>query len=176
MEDNLKIDYRLQMGALKDSSLLNKFMYLMYQELFPHQHDFSHLTETVNQYFSTNTPLWFVKKAEKQVSSDLIVACLWMGSAIDQVIGERYAHIFLIFVLPEYRKQGIGTYLIKVAENWAKARGDRQIGLQVFTNNQPALNLYNHLGFEARSISMIKPLSKIANPPTSRFEKFPKLR
>ncbi|MDJ0687133.1 MAG: GNAT family N-acetyltransferase [Xenococcaceae cyanobacterium MO_188.B32] len=174
MEDNLQIGYQLKMGSLRDSSLLNKFMYLMYQELFPHQQDFSHLTETVNQYFSPHTPLWFVKRAEKQASSDLTVACLWMGNAIDQVIGERYAHIFLIFVLPEYRKQGIGTYLIKVAENWAKARGDRQIGLQVFTNNQPALSLYSHLGFQAQSLSMIKPLFKIPNPQVQTFEKFPK--
>ena len=176
MENNLQIDYQLKMGSLKDSSLLNKFMYLTYQELFPHQHDFSHLTETVNKYFSTHTPLWFVQKAEKQASSDLTVACLWMGSAIDQVIGERYAHIFLIFVLPEYRKQGIGTTLIRVAENWAKARGDRQIGLQVFTNNQPALNLYQHLGFQTQSISMIKPLFKSPNPQAQTFEKFPKIR
>ena len=176
MEDNLQDGYKLRRGTLKDSSLLNKFMYLTYQELFPHQHDFSHLAETVSNYFSSQTPLWFVQREENQISADLTVACLWMGNAIDQVRGERYAHIFLIFVLPEYRKQGIGTYLIKVAENWAKARGDRQIGLQVFTNNQPALSLYHHLGFQTQSISMIKPLFKIPNPPTQLFEKFPKIR
>ena len=158
MGANLPIGYQLKIGSLKDSSLLGKFMYLTYQELFPHQQDFSHLTETVNKYFSIHTPLWLVHRGEKQVSSELPVACLWMGNAIDQVSGERYAHIFLIFVLPEHRKQGIGTTLIKVAENWAKARGDRQIGLQVFTDNQPALNLYHHLGFKTQSMAMIKPL------------------
>lgn len=163
MGDNRQIDYQLRMGSLKDNSLLHKFMYLTYQELFPHQHDFSHLTETVNKYFSMRTPLWFVQKKEKQVSADLNVACLWMGNAIDQIEGERYAHIFLIFVLPKYRRQGIGTTLIRAAEAWSKARGDRQIGLQVFTNNEPALNLYRHLGFQTQSISMIKPLSRILN-------------
>ncbi len=176
MEDNLGVGYQLRMGSFRDSSLLNKFMYLMYQELFPEQKDFSHLTETVNKYFSTHTPLWFVQKVEEEVSADLTVACLWMGNAIDQVKGERYGHIFLIFVLPEYRKQGIGTYLIKTAEKWAKARGDRQIGLQVFNNNQPALNLYHHLGFQPQSISMIKPLFTIPNPQAQTFEKFPKIR
>ena len=159
MSADLPIGYQLRMGSLKDSSLLDKFMYLTYQELFPNQHDFSHLTETVSKYFSVNTPLWLVQRAGKPLSSeinDLTVACLWMGSAIDQVMGERYGHIFLIFVLPEHRQQGIGTNLIKVAENWAKARGDRQIGLQVFTQNQPALNLYRRLGFQPQSLSMIK--------------------
>ena len=167
MSTDLPRGYQLRMGSLKDSSLLVKFMYLTYQELFPDRHDFSHLTETVNKYFSLNTPLWFIKRVGEPVSSeltDLTVACLWMGSAIDQVSGERYGHIFLIFVVPEHRKQGIGTTLIKVAENWAKARGDRQIGLQVFTQNQPALNLYRHLGFQTQSLSMIKSLYKNPNP------------
>ncbi len=176
MNNNSQMGYQLKMGTTKDNSLLSEFMYLTYQELFPQQTDFSHLTETVNKYFSTLTPVWFVDKKEHQESVDLTVACLWMGNAIDQVTGERYAHIFLIFVLPEYRKQGIGTKLISVAENWAKARGDRQIGLQVFTKNKPALNLYHHLGFKTQSISMIKPLFPIPNPPAQTFEKFPKIR
>ena len=163
MGGNLPMGYQLRMGNLKDSSLLNKFMYLTYQELFPHQHDFSHLTETVSKYFSHHTPLWFVQRKEQQVATDLAVACLWMGNAIDQIRGERYAHIFLIFVLPKHRRQGIGTALIRAAEEWSKARGDRQIGLQVFTNNQPALNLYRHLGFSPQTISMTKPLSRIPN-------------
>lgn len=176
MKDNLPRGYRLKMGAVKDSSLLNKLMGLTYQELFSHQDNFSHLTETIDQYLSAHTPLWFVQKEGKTSTSDSTVACLWMGNAIDQVNGERYAHIFLLFVLPEYRKQGIGTTLIRVAETWAKTRGDRQIGLQVFTNNQPALNLYHHLGFKTQSISMIKPLLKIPNTSTQKFEKLPKSR
>ncbi len=44
------------------------------------------------------------------------------------------------------------------AEDWAMARGDRQIGLQVFQSNQPALNLYHRLGYQTQSFWMIKPL------------------
>ena len=176
MSANLPIGYQLQIGSLKDSSLLVKFMCLTYQELFPHQQDFSHLTETINKYFSIHTPLWLINRGKKQVSSQFPVACLWMGNAIDQVSGEHYAHIFLLFVLPEHRKQGIGTTLIKVAENWAKARGDRQIGLHVFTHNQAALKLYNHLGFQTQSLLMLKPLYQVPDSPSATVEKFPRIR
>jgi ribosomal protein S18 acetylase RimI-like enzyme len=44
------------------------------------------------------------------------------------------------------------------AEAWAAARGDRQIGLQVFQSNHAALSLYNTLGFQVQSVWMVKPL------------------
>ncbi|HEY9801388.1 MAG TPA: GNAT family N-acetyltransferase, partial [Leptolyngbyaceae cyanobacterium] len=87
------------------------------------------------------------------------VACLWMGNAIDQIKGDRHAHIFLLYVVPEHRRRGIATALMDCAENWAKKRGDRQIGLQVFQSNAIALNLYNHLGYQTQSLWMVKPIS-----------------
>ncbi|BAY98924.1 GCN5-related N-acetyltransferase [Tolypothrix tenuis PCC 7101] len=144
-----------------------------YQDIFP-QADFSHLAQTVEQYFSSKTPLWWVEEAEgaeeaeeaegeKKIlspsSPSSPVACLWVGNAIDQVTGTRHAHIFLLYVLPEYRRRGIGTALMKYVENWANQRGDRQLGLQVFQSNQPALNLYHQLGYQTQSLWMVKSLS-----------------
>jgi GNAT superfamily N-acetyltransferase len=34
--------------------------------------------------------------------------------------------------MPEHRHQGIGATLMRQAEDWARARGDFQIGLQDF--------------------------------------------
>lgn len=81
-----------------------------------------------------------------------------MGNAIDQITGLRHAHLFLLYVVPEHRRQGVGKALMQYAETWSKARGDKQIGLQVFSSNTPALNLYNQLGFETQSLWMVKPL------------------
>ncbi|ACK67395.1 GCN5-related N-acetyltransferase [Rippkaea orientalis PCC 8801] len=144
--------YQLQKGAIKDRKLLVKFMELTYQELFPQRSDFTHLSNTVDQYLSPTTPLWWVT-----VSGE-IIAGLWMGNAIDQVSGDRYGHIFLIYVTPEHRRQGIATALIQVAEDWVITRGDRRLGLQVFESNQPALNLYDNLGFKTQSRLMFKSL------------------
>ncbi len=161
--------YQLRIGTRGEGETLVNFLQLSYQELFPEQDDFSHLAQTVRQYFSRETPLWWVEPAVAVVAetSPVVpsspplsqqVACLWMGNAIDQVQGDRYAHIFLLYVMPEYRRQGIGSALMRQAEDWARARGDRQIGLQVFQNNQPAVSLYHKLGYQTQSLLMAKPL------------------
>ncbi len=127
-------------------------MHRTYQELYPDA-SFEHLTQTVDRYLSPETPLWWVE-ADSPVAWP--VACLWLGLAIDQISGRQYPHIFLLYVDPEHRCQGIGSALMQQAEDWAKARGDGQIGLQVFQQNQPALRLYQKLGFEPAWIGMVK--------------------
>ncbi len=162
MAEKLLQDYTVRSGSTLDRALLVKFMQRTYQDMFPQQ-DFSHLSQTVEQYLSTNTPLWWIEySAEKKEQVDIFpttpIACLWMGNAIDQISGLRHAHIFLLYVTPEHRRKGIGTALMQYAENWAKQRGDNQIALQVFQTNTPALNLYNQLGYQTQSLWMIKPL------------------
>jgi ribosomal protein S18 acetylase RimI-like enzyme len=151
-------------------------MHKTYRELYSSQ-ELGHLAQTVEQYFSNQTPLWWVEcqknSSEEKESLPVLpssylnpkaqvqnlksaVGCLWLGNAIDQATGERHAHIFLLYVAPEHRRRGVGAALVIRAENWARARGDRQIGLQVFLSNQPALNLYQKLGYQSHSISMLK--------------------
>ena len=163
--------YCLRSGSGLDRALLVKFMQWTYREFYPDQ-GFSHLAQTVEQYFSQDTPLWWVEANTNDCtqpgypvsfpSRRQPVACLWLGNAVDQVKGDRHAHIFLLYVVPAQRRQGIGGALVRHAEAWAKARGDRQIGLQVFRANQPALNLYQKLGYQPVSVWMVKPL--LPNP------------
>lgn len=148
--------YDISAGSGLDLAMLVKFMQKTYQELFAEQ-DFSHLARTVDQYFSGETPLWWVQ-SENSTQRRSPNACLWVGNAIDQVVGDRYAHIFLLYVAPEHRRKGIATALLRYLENWAAARGDRQIGLQVFQANSSALNLYKQLGYQTQSLWMVKPL------------------
>ncbi|MGL4620158.1 GNAT family N-acetyltransferase [Chroococcidiopsis sp.] len=93
-------------------------------------------------------------------SSLLKVACLWVGNAVDQVKGDRHTYIFLLYVKPEYRRRGIGKALMRYLEDWARTKGDRQIGLQVFQSNTPALDLYHKLGYQIQSHWMIKRLEE----------------
>lgn len=168
--------YSLRSGSGLDRAQLVKFMHQTYAELYP-DGELGHLAQTVEQHFSNQTPLWLVeyqknRKEEAEIlpmlpSSDLnpkssahnlksVVGCLWLGNAIDQGTGQRHAHIFLLYVAPAHRRLGIGKSLVIHAEDWAKKRGDIQISLQVFLSNQPALNLYQKLGYQSHSISMIK--------------------
>ncbi len=184
MSEQLLPGYIIRRGSTSDRALLLKFMQRTYQDLFPNE-NFSHLEQTVKQYFSSDTPLWWVEEGEQgdkgtrgqgdkennytqfpipnsQFSipnSQFPIACLWVGNAIDQVHGNRHAHIFILYVVPEHRRLGIGRALMRYVESWAIERGDRQIGLQVFQSNKPALNLYNQLGYQTQSLWMVKFLS-----------------
>jgi ribosomal protein S18 acetylase RimI-like enzyme len=144
--------YTIKSGALIDRALLNKFMAMTYTELFP-GNSVTHLTTTVEQYFSLDTPLWWVFDDTQRA-----IGCLWLGVAIDQSSGMRHAHIFLLYVRSAHRRQGIAKALIQLAETWATQRGDRQIGLQVFANNPPAVALYQSLGYEIAAYAMLKRL------------------
>lgn len=163
---SLPAGYRLAIGSGLDRARLLKFMQQTYEEMQPGQ-DYSHLALTIDHYFSSDTPLWWVEPIGPD-STPLVtlsrpsrpnpIAGLWVGNAIDQIRGDRHAHVFLLYVQPEHRRRGIGTALMHQAEAWARERGDRQMGLQVFQSNQPALSLYQSLGFQTQSLWMVKPL------------------
>jgi ribosomal protein S18 acetylase RimI-like enzyme len=167
--------YDVRHGSRLDRALLVKFMQRTYAELYP-ENDFAHLAKTVDQYLTGDTTLWWVmpqqSRDESPQSNSLLpfsisnsasspVGCLWLGNAVDQVNGDRHAHIFLLYVAPPERRQGIGYALMRRAEAWAAKRGDRQIGLQVFHDNQPAWELYRKLGYVPKSIWMTKPLHSL---------------
>ena len=149
--------YWLHSGSEKDRALLLKYLSLSYQDSFPQQQDLSHLARTVEQYLTSDTPIWWVEYCNSSPGFNP-VACLWLGNAIDQVTGDRYSHIFLLYVLPEHRRRGIAKVLMQQAQDWAKLRGDSQIGLQVFPQNQAAINLYLGLGYQIHYLSLMKPL------------------
>lgn len=177
--------YQLRAGSTLERALLLKFLQRTYKEVYPKQ-DFAHLAITVDQYLSHETPIWWVEIAEqdpplKKGESKSInfsndrddcgssplpfasqvspVGCLWVGNVVDQVKGDRHGHIFMVYVAPKHRRRGIGSALVRHAANWAKQRGDRQITLQVFLNNEPAVNLYEKLGYQPYSLLMQKPLN-----------------
>jgi ribosomal protein S18 acetylase RimI-like enzyme len=153
---SLQPGYRLKVGTPSDRSLLLRFMQRTYHEVQP-TGDFSHLATTVEQYFSHQTPLWLVYAEEDiQASLQSCAGCLWMGTAVDQLSGDRCTHIFLLYVVPEHRRRGIGSALMSHAEAFAHERGDLQVGLQVFTANQAALALYERLGYQVQSLWMVK--------------------
>ncbi|WP_107668446.1 N-acetyltransferase [Cyanothece sp. BG0011] len=148
--------YYLKQGKTQDKAKLLKFMQLTYEELFPEQSNFTHLSTTVEQYLSSKTPLWWIEYQSENSTKSEQVACLWMGTGVDQVSGDRYGHIFLIYVKPNHRRQGLATILIEKGQQWVQEQGYHQIGLQVFERNQAALKLYNKLGFSPQSYLMLK--------------------
>ncbi len=146
--------YALRRGSRSERSLLVKFLSQTYQEIAGTQ-TFHHLTQTVDRHLSEQTPLWWV---ETEPASQSPVGCLWLGNAVDQQRGDRHSYVLVLYVSPEHRRRGIATALLHQAQAWARARGDYQIGLQVFADNPGAIALYQKLGYQTHSLWLTKPL------------------
>lgn len=147
--------YVLRRGSGSDRALLVKFLGKTYQETIGPQNT-QHLAETVEQHFSVETPVWWVST---EGPTPQTVGCLWLGNAVDQQQGDRHSYVLALYVAPAHRRQGIATALLQKAQAWAQARGDRQIGLQVFAGNEGAIALYRKLGYQTHSLWLNKPLS-----------------
>lgn len=148
--------FSTRLGTTSEQYLLLRFMQRTYTELYP-GNDYHHLQGIIDQYWSPQTPYWLVASLQNPQE---FIACLWLGTAVDQTTGDTYTHIFILVVAPEYRRQGLGTALLQMAESWTHQQGHHQIGLQVFTNAQPALSLYQKLGYQPRSLLLMKGMAK----------------
>jgi ribosomal protein S18 acetylase RimI-like enzyme len=149
--------YYLWSGKRAHQRLLLQFLHQAYQELCPTA-PLDHLTQTVQQLWSDPISLWFIGSTLPEHSSQPL-GCLWLGNAIDQVSGDRYTHVFLIYVNPEHRQRGLGTALMQHAEAWALEQGNTQIGLHVFVDNVPAYHLYQQLGYASQAVFLSKQLT-----------------
>lgn len=154
MEPSLPAGYQWQRGRVSDRAPLSRCLITTYRELFPAQARFDHLIPTLDHYFSDRTPVWWVVREGERVG------CIWWGQAVEQVSGDRYVHIFLLYVAPAHRRQGIGTALMDLAQAWATEQGYPKIGLQVFAENQAAVSLYNRLGYQPQSVLMLKTITQ----------------
>jgi RimJ/RimL family protein N-acetyltransferase len=60
---------------------------------------------------------------------------------------EHVADVGLL-VARDFRRRGAGTALMEKAEEWARSAGIRKLELHVFPHNEPAIALYEGLGYE----------------------------
>ncbi len=150
-------DYCLEAGSALDRARLVKFMQRAYRELGATD-AIAHLADTVERHFSASSRLWWLVEKSSVQPSGLpgtnrpdSSGCLWLGEAIDQRSGLKQAYVFLLYVNPDQRQQGLGTALMHHAHEWAAQQGYSQIGLQVFEDNAPALKLYQKLGYRSQA-------------------------
>ena len=67
--------------------------------------------------------------------------------------GERSGHVITIDVLPEGRRTGLGSELMRIAEERFVTAGCRRVSLEVAVNNRTAIGFYHRLGYSiARTI------------------------
>lgn len=71
---------------------------------------------------------------------------------------EKVVYLDHLCVDKDYRKQKIGTTLIKEFSDIAKKKGAKLIMLNAFENNVKAINLYKKLGFREHSLYYVNEL------------------
>lgn len=67
---------------------------------------------------------------------------------VQEICGEGY--VTNVAVLPEYRRKGIGERLLREAVRGARERGCDFLSLEVRVGNDPAIRLYEKLGFRVQ--------------------------
>lgn len=84
---------------------------------------------------------------------------LWLTEQEDFFTGERKLFITTVALDASHRGKGWGRLLMQRAEEEARARGLRRIGLGVDAVNTDAIALYERLGYTTIRRAMEKPLT-----------------
>jgi GNAT superfamily N-acetyltransferase len=171
--ENYRGKYRLEAGSALQRARLVKFMQRAYRDMGRDRHletspktspetgsapVGTHLADTVQRHLSSRSKLWWLIDQSTAPSVGLPgihtlepVGCLWLGEAIDQRTGHKQAYVFLLYIAPEHRHQGLGTALMQHAQAWAQQQGYTQMSLQVFEDNDAAMQLYTKLGYQSQA-------------------------
>ena len=70
----------------------------------------------------------------------------------------RFGRVGSVGITEHRRGQGIGRDLMGLAQDWAFRRGGVEMRLNVWAFNSHALHVYEELGYEVRSLSLVKRL------------------
>ena len=82
------------------------------------------------------------------------VGILWMGLGKDQFTCRDTGYLLGIFILKEYRGQGLGAELLDFAEQWCREKKQGALTLNVSMSNRWARQLYEDWGFQVHSMVM----------------------
>lgn len=96
----------------------------------------------------------FVVEDERKI----LLGFLHMTKNIDYFTGEAQGYISSIAVSKAGEGRGIARKLMDKAEGWTKSKGYKQLTLNVFAQNERAINLYKKFNFENEIVKMVKEL------------------
>jgi ribosomal protein S18 acetylase RimI-like enzyme len=84
---------------------------------------------------------------------DNLMGWILIGTRKDQFTEKIYGFIYELFVLEEFRGNGIAKQLMETGIEHLKQDGCSEVRLRVYAGNQ-AIKLYEKLGFKNRTITM----------------------
>lgn len=86
-----------------------------------------------------------------------LLGWILIGASKDQFTDQMIGFIYELYVRQEFRGKGISKQLMTTAIDHLKLEGYPEIRLSAFVEN-PAVQLYEKMGFSARNITMSLPL------------------
>jgi GNAT superfamily N-acetyltransferase len=92
---------------------------------------------------------------------------VFVSTKQDYFTGRPHAHVEVLAVTEAAQGRGVARALMAAAEEWARARGDHAITLNVFDLNAAARGLYDRLGYQPETVHYRKGLhtaSKLPSP------------
>jgi GNAT superfamily N-acetyltransferase len=92
---------------------------------------------------------------------------VFVSTRRDYFTGRRHAHVEVLAVTEAAEGRGVARALMTAAEDWARARGDDSITLNVFDRNTTARGLYDRLGYQPETVHYRKGLGPRSTPPSS---------
>jgi aminoglycoside 6'-N-acetyltransferase I len=103
--------------------------------------------ESMRQWFARTDAATFVAVDGANPASVVGYADVGERSVVDGCEGPA-AYLEAWYVMPEWRKQGIGEALIRACEDWARAKGFTEMGSDTHLHNTESQRLHLKLGFE----------------------------
>ncbi len=70
---------------------------------------------------------------------------------VDDCSSENVGYLEGWFVDPGFRRRGVGTRLVKLAERWAKERGCTEMASDAEIDNETSIAAHSQLGYEETS-------------------------
>lgn len=99
--------------------------------------DYPYPPEIINFLYESHRDTFLVAEKERVV----------IGFVIG-IIQKKEGHILVIAIRDDYKKKGIGTFLMKKLIDIYKKKGITQLKLEVRASNVAALSMYKNLGFK----------------------------
>ncbi|HEY0210508.1 GNAT family N-acetyltransferase [Acerihabitans sp.] len=81
-----------------------------------------------------------------------VAGYLWIGCK------NKTAYILDFFILPAWRRRGLGRDALAQLDRQLRAQGVTELGLRVAADNPGARALYDECGFRVTGVNMVKPL------------------
>lgn len=134
--------------TLYDDSRHRDQVVTLWQNVFGYEADHNLPTLVIDKKRAADDDLFFVAQANDKV----------VGTVMAGYDGHR-GWIYSMAVSPEYRKQGLGSQLLSLAETKLSEIGCIKINLQIMEENQAVENFYLSNGYHTeKRISMGKRL------------------